>query len=287
MRLHTSQQWVVVMPVKEGTAAKSRLSGLAAVHRTDLALAFALDAAAAARRSGGVVAVLAVTDDTVAAARLRQLGCSTVADDPRNGLNPAVQHGVDVARQRWPGCWVAVLPGDLPALRPDDLAAALAAAALHPRAFVPDAAGWGTNLLTVAPGVPVDARFEGASCAAHAATGAVRLNLPSTGLRHDVDDHADLRRAQVLGLGPETTQALSRIDASSGHYDDGMQATVAFFDDETRSGSVLADDGVELPFTAAALDGTRLRFLRRGQRVRISVGAGGGVDAIQILTLPA
>lgn len=63
-----------------------------------------------------------------------------------------------------------------------------------------------------------------------------------------------------------------------------MQATVSDFDPQTRSGAVLLDDGVLLPFAAEALEGTRLRFLRRGQRVRVSI-EDNMVTSLQILTL--
>lgn len=49
-----------------------------------------------------------------------------------------------------------------------------------------------------------------------------------------------------------------------------MQATVRRFDPDTRSGTVLLDNGVELPYDGTAFD-PRLRLLRSGQRVRISV----------------
>lgn len=68
-----------------------------------------------------------------------------------------------------------------------------------------------------------------------------------------------------------------------------MQATVSAYDPTTRSGRVLLDDGVELRYDAAALDGTGLRLLRPGQRVRIETtgtGDGARVDRLQILTLP-
>jgi 2-phospho-L-lactate guanylyltransferase len=67
-----------------------------------------------------------------------------------------------------------------------------------------------------------------------------------------------------------------------------MQGTVSAFDAGTYDGRVLLDDGVELPFPAAALDGSRLRLLRPGQRVRLET-TGSGADlrvvGLQILTL--
>ena len=45
-----------------------------------------------------------------------------------------------------------------------------------------------------------------------------------------------------------------------------MQATVATYDDATRSGSLLTDDGVRLDYPAASL-AEHVRHLRVGQRV--------------------
>lgn len=54
-----------------------------------------------------------------------------------------------------------------------------------------------------------------------------------------------------------------------------MQATVHTFDAETGTGSVLTDNGRELPFGAAAFASTSLLHLRPGQRINIEVGAAG------------
>lgn len=67
-----------------------------------------------------------------------------------------------------------------------------------------------------------------------------------------------------------------------------MQGTVARYDDESRSGAVFLDDGVELAFDASALEGTGLRLLRPGQRVRLVLSQtqdGTRVEHLQILTL--
>lgn len=64
-----------------------------------------------------------------------------------------------------------------------------------------------------------------------------------------------------------------------------MQATCATFSPETRSGTVLLDDGSELAFTASAFDGSGLRLLRSGQRVRILID-GGAVVALTLVTFP-
>jgi cold shock CspA family protein len=64
-----------------------------------------------------------------------------------------------------------------------------------------------------------------------------------------------------------------------------MQATVKAYDGATRSGSVLLDDGSELPFGAPAFDAGGLRMLRLGQRVNIAV-EGESITAITLSTFP-
>ena len=43
------------------------------------------------------------------------------------------------------------------------------------------------------------------------------------------------------------------------------------WDETTRTGSVLLDDGVELPYDAAAFEAGGLRLARPGQRVRVAL----------------
>lgn len=50
-----------------------------------------------------------------------------------------------------------------------------------------------------------------------------------------------------------------------------MQASVHRYDDESGAGSVLLDDGREVPFEGNVLDASGLRMLRAGQRVSIEM----------------
>src|SRR5580704_10418871 len=120
--------WSLVIPVKVLAQAKSRLAGLARPPRAELALAMAADTVAAALAAGPVRDVIVVTDDEVVGAELRGLGAVVIADEPASGLNPALLHGASYADARWPGRGRAAMAGDLPALRPAELALALAAA---------------------------------------------------------------------------------------------------------------------------------------------------------------
>ena len=65
-----------------------------------------------------------------------------------------------------------------------------------------------------------------------------------------------------------------------------MQATVATYEPETRTGTVLCDDGTPLSFGADAFAAGGLRLLRLGQRVNLAIGDDGGITAITLATFP-
>jgi 2-phospho-L-lactate guanylyltransferase len=64
-----------------------------------------------------------------------------------------------------------------------------------------------------------------------------------------------------------------------------VQATVRTFDATTRAGTVLLDDGTELPYDDRAFDAGGLRLLRVGQRVRITVTGRAGERRVTFLTV--
>lgn len=205
------------MPVKVLAAAKTRLRGAAddgvgepSAHAR-LALALAHDTIAAVRGASGVGRLLVVSSDPVVAAELGAVGVEVVPDGPVAGLNAAYRHGAGLLGTDGP---VAALQADLPALRPQELSAALAAAWVAfghgaPAAFCADAEGTGTTLLAAAPGQPLDPRFGDGSAAAHRTAGAQELVGDWPGLRRDVDTPDDLRAAAELGLGPHTRCVLA------------------------------------------------------------------------------
>jgi len=199
-------RWSVVVPVKRLPEAKTRLYDRrrGRAEHAALALALAVDTVAAAAACPVVARVVVVTDDPDAAAAAGRLGAVVVADEPGAGLNPALEYGAARAQALAGGDAVAVLSCDLPALRRAELAAALRAAAGHPRAFVADAAGAGTTLLTALPGTRLNPRYGTGSRRAHLASRAVELAGDWPSLRRDVDTAEDLAAAAVLGLGPAT-----------------------------------------------------------------------------------
>lgn len=199
--------WHVVVPVKGGLDAKSRLRR--SLDDENLVTAIVRDTLDVAARVVGAGHVVVVTSDRDETAYARQCGHAVVGD-PGRGLDPACTAGVRAARARGAGP-VAILLGDHPGLTEDELATALATGLPHDTFFVPDAEGTGTALLgSSLTTVPAPA-FGPGSAARHLALGHRRLDLDLPGLRHDVDDEVSLRHAvSHLRVGPRTLAALGR-----------------------------------------------------------------------------
>jgi 2-phospho-L-lactate guanylyltransferase len=178
--------------------------------RRRLAEAFALDTAAACLTATAVGAVLAVTDDAAFSTRLAALGCVAIPDGVSDDLNGTLVQAAAEAVRRWPDLVPVALTGDLPALRPADLDAALSTTPAGRTAYVADADGTGTTLYTA----PLDGFapcFGPGSRAAHDRAGALAITGALATLRRDVDDLGDLRAAADLGLGPRTSTVAAEL----------------------------------------------------------------------------
>jgi 2-phospho-L-lactate guanylyltransferase len=193
----------LVVPMKQLDRAKSRLRGAVPDH-VELVLALLLDTVTAAAAAPGVRRILVVCEDKRVPDALAGTGVECVDERGLSGLNPALEFGASVLRAGDPRSVVGALQADLPALRPEELGAALAEAAGR-RAFCADRPGTGTTLLLSAPGMPLDPRFGPGSAAAHAASGAMPIRAEAPSLRCDVDTDADLAVAGELGLGPRSS----------------------------------------------------------------------------------
>jgi 2-phospho-L-lactate/phosphoenolpyruvate guanylyltransferase len=197
-------RWTVLVPVRALPSAKSRLAAtVPAAAFTRLVPAIRADTVAAARAARPVARVVIVGD---------RPGPDVTLVQTSPGLNGALRDGAAYARERWPRDGVAALVGDLPALRADELAAALDAAAALPSAFVPDRTGTGTTLLTARPGTDFDPRFGAGSAARHRMT-AAELRAGAS-VRHDVDTAEDLAAAARVGLGAHTAILFDAAKAS-------------------------------------------------------------------------
>lgn len=197
---------VVLLPVKPPARGKSRMSGVPDGARADLARAFALDTVEAVLAAGSVHAVLLVTDDATLAREAAALGAQAIPDGVAGDLNGTLAQAAAEARRRWPGTIPVALCGDLAALRPAELDAALQ---VDPPAYVEDADGSGTTLYT-ATYDEFRPAFGPGSAAAHRAGGATPVPGELVSLRRDIDTLDDLADAIRLGLGARSTLATVR-----------------------------------------------------------------------------
>ena len=201
----------LVIAVKRLAAAKTRLAPVfSATTRESVVLAMLIDTITAAAAVPAVQSITVVTPDDVAGAAARKLGARVLPDPTpqghRNPLNNAIAAAEEAVRVETSN--IVVLQGDLPALQPQELGEAIAAARAYPRSFVGDRHGTGTSAL-IALGVELDPRFGQDSAERHRHSGAIELTGAWPGLRCDIDTPDDLLVARRLGVGVTTAQAIA------------------------------------------------------------------------------
>jgi 2-phospho-L-lactate/phosphoenolpyruvate guanylyltransferase len=195
----------VLVPVKPARRAKSRLAPLGDAARQALVTAFAADTVRSALACPAVAEVMVVTDDHRLAADLADLGAHVLPDGTSDDLNASLVAAAAELHRRWPDLSLAALCADLPALRTEDLTAALERAADHPAAIVADTEGVGTTLVTASSLVHFSPRFGPGSREEHVLGGAHAIEgIEVATLRRDVDTPSDLAVALQLGVGERT-----------------------------------------------------------------------------------
>ncbi len=208
----TADRFAVLVPVKPPAFAKSRLRDLGDQARRDLATAFAVDTVSAAVACPVVDRVLVVTDDHELARGLADLGVEVLPDGTTDDLNGTLRLAAAEMARRRPDLHLVALCADLPALRPDELTLALAAAQGPGMAFVADADGVGTTAVVAAELDAFRPAFGPGSRQRHLDAGAREvegIDVPS--LRRDVDDRDSLAEAVRLGVGPRTSFVVTRL----------------------------------------------------------------------------
>lgn len=198
----------LIIAVKRLAAAKTRLAPVFAGDlREQVVLAMLLDTISAALAVPAVGSVTVVTPDADAAAAVRELGADVLLDPTPVGHPDPLNHALAATEQalRDSVTNIAVLQGDLPALRTAELAEAIAGASRHSRSFIADRHHTGTAAL-FAFGAPLVPEFGVDSARRHGDSGAVELSGEWPGLRCDIDTPEDLETARRLGVGPATTR---------------------------------------------------------------------------------
>lgn len=206
----------VLVPVKPPAVAKSRLATLGDDVRRALASAFAADTVSAVLACDRVERVLAVTDDHLLAAELSALGSEVLPDAVADDLNGSLEQAAAELLRRGPRLRLAAVCADLPALRSEELDAALAAAPADEMCFLADQERRGTTLVAAPDITSFRPRFGHGSRVEHLAS-AAELDLDAVPtLRRDVDTPEDLREAVGLGVGRHTRGALAWAHAGHG-----------------------------------------------------------------------
>lgn len=203
--------WTIIVPVKPASVGKTRLTDVG-TDREALARAIALDTIAAAAAADLVSRVIVVTDDEGVRAEFRRSRTiEVVAEGDTRGLDAAIALGAAAAGVGSPR---AALLGDIPALRPADLDAALELAASVERGLVPDAETTGSTLITARAGAVWVSAFGRDSAARHRLLGCTDLAVARDSTLHrDVDTAAQLSEAVALGVGPRTSAVLAAAAA--------------------------------------------------------------------------
>ncbi len=211
-------RWLVVMARDPG-GAKSRLADvLTPDERSRLALALLEDVLDAVR--GAAAARIVVATESAAVGEVATGHGAAPLAVPARGMRDAVRDALAAAAAA--GARIAaILPADLPALRSDDVAALLDAAASADVVLSPDRHERGTNALVLRPPGALEPLFGPDSFAAHldeAASRGLSVRIVARpGLSLDLDDADDLRAAMasVSTLGARTASVLPALLAIS------------------------------------------------------------------------
>jgi len=180
-----------VVPVKAFAAAKQRLAEfLSPSQRQALALAM-LEDVLAALAACDLASVIVVTADPAAACLAGAFGARVWRDGAEDGHTGAV--AAAAARLARQGAGMLTVPADIPLVRPEDIAALLAAG---PFAIAPSRDERGSNAVLVTPADRVPLRFGEDSFRPHLAAARARglepriLHRPRLAL--DLDRPADV-----------------------------------------------------------------------------------------------
>ncbi|MHB1538851.1 MAG: 2-phospho-L-lactate guanylyltransferase [Solirubrobacteraceae bacterium] len=197
-----------ILPVKRFTHAKQRLDDtLASELRRQLARAMVSDVLDVLASMEELELTILVTNEESVDALAREHGALMLADTEESGQSAAVALGVERALSEGIER-VLCVPGDCPALDPQELSELLAGEGEV--VIVPDRHGAGTNGLLLAPPDAIAPSFGPGSCERHvelarAAGARCRVERPSS-LLLDIDTGADLAALRER-LGSERLHA--------------------------------------------------------------------------------
>lgn len=196
------RQITMVLPVKATGSAKSRLD-LPHAQRRDIALWMATKTLSAAAGSDRLTLMVVVTSDSEVRAHASTLGAHVVPD-PGDGLNPACERGVAVARDLTPEATIVVMVCDLPEINSGAVDALLSRVELagDSPVHVSDLSGRGTTAVTLPSHFDGTMVFGWESARRFRAAGWTSLPDVDRRLRADLDTLEDWRALPLEVLRP-------------------------------------------------------------------------------------
>jgi len=204
-----------LVPVKVLTQAKERLSPLLSPkQRQSLAMAMLDDVLSALEQVSALERIALVTRDSYAASLGAQRGFEVIDEGARQGLTEAVETATHVCLERGASS-MAVVPGDIPLLRPADVDSVIEHGTRHDVVIVPSWDSRGTNTILLRPPDVLRLRFGPWSFFPHvkqakqAGLSYKVLRLPRVAL--DVDTPNDLGRVVPQAMGTRSYRVLEEM----------------------------------------------------------------------------
>lgn len=197
-----------VIAARGGAQAKSRCAGaLSGQDRAALTAAMLEDMLLALSRCPEVSRTWVVTPTRELAELARRHGAAVIGQEGPATLNGAFAQAIAEVSDSAPYDPVVLMPGDLPLLQADDVAAAVLLARTHAMVLAPALDG-GTGLLGLRAGVDFEPAFGADSFRRHSAMALERgltvgLVVASS-LSHDVDTPEDLTNVVEAGAATVT-----------------------------------------------------------------------------------
>jgi 2-phospho-L-lactate guanylyltransferase len=202
---------VAILPVKSFGRAKQRL-GHAFPDRPALAAAMVADVLDALAAVPSLDGVIVVTAEPTAAEIAHGRGARVVHDPAETGQSDAVARGVAAADAER----ILLVPGDCPALDPDEVEALLSRTA--PVVIVPDRHGTGTNALLLSPPDVMAPAFGEGSFERH------------SGLARAAGTEPDVADVRTLGLDVDTPDDLAALKRALSAFPGGAVRTRALLE---------------------------------------------------------
>jgi 2-phospho-L-lactate guanylyltransferase len=205
---------IAILPVKSFPSAKQRLrDGLDPPQREDLAEAMFTDVLSSLRLTS--VAEIVVVTASPGARTIAHAQGARVIEDSETGHNAAAALGIEAAVEAGADR-VLLVPGDCPALDPDEVGELLVRPVAPPFVLiVPDRHGTGTNALVIAPPHTMAPSFGPGSCQRHVelarASGARAEVVELRSLALDIDTPDDLDLLGHLPRARTTHRLLNQL----------------------------------------------------------------------------